>query len=231
MTTVFIISAPSGSGKSTLVGHVRKTVPRLDFSISYTTRKPRGDEQNGKEYYFVSRPEFEGMIEQGAFLEYAAVFGKDYYGTAKRFLAAAEQQGHDLLLDIDVQGAEKIKLKLPDAVSIFILPPDRMELEKRLRHRSLDAEDVIQRRLFTAHGEIEKYEKYDYILVNDRLEDSVAALQAILIAERLKRSGIPSTAEDREVLAIAERYSLCNVRERVQPILASFAAPAVRGGC
>jgi guanylate kinase len=230
MTTIFIISAPSGSGKSTLVGHVRKTVPRLDFSISYTTRAPRGDEQNGCEYYFVSRPEFETMIAGGAFLEYADVFG-NYYGTAERFLASAKQKDHDLLLDIDVQGAEKIKLKLPHAVSIFILPPDRMELEKRLRHRSLDAEKVIQRRLVTASREIEKYEKYDYILVNDRLDDSIAALQAILIAERLKRAGIPPTADDRKVLAVADRYSLSNVRERVQPILASFAAPAVRGGC
>jgi guanylate kinase len=230
MTTVFIISAPSGSGKSTLVAHVRRTVPKLDFSISYTTRKPRGDEQNGREYYFISRSEFENMIEQGDFLEYADVFG-NYYGTAERFLVSAGHQGHDLLLDIDVQGAEKIKLRLPDAVSIFILPPDRAELEKRLRHRSLDAEDVIQRRLFTASREIEKYEQYDYILVNDRLEDSVAALQAILTAERLKRSAVSPTADDEKVLAVAEQFTLNNARESVKETLASFGAPAVRGGC
>ena len=229
MTTVYIISAPSGSGKSTLVERVRKTVPRLDFSVSYTTRRPRGSEQNGKEYFFISRPEFEQMIQAGEFLEYADVFG-NYYGTASRFLRKAQQQGHDLLLDIDVQGAEKIKLDLPHAVSIFILPPDRMELEKRLRHRSLDAEEVIQRRLVTASREIEKYGKYDYILVNDRLEESIAALEAILLAERLQRSGTPPAADDLEILAIADRCRLSNVRDRVQPILASFAAPAVPGG-
>jgi len=229
MTTIYIISAPSGSGKSTLVERVRKMVPKLDFSISYTTRQPRGNEQNGREYFFVSRPEFQNMIQAGEFLEYADVFG-NYYGTARRFLQDAQQHGHDLLLEIDVQGAEKIKLNLPYAVSIFILPPDRMELEKRLRHRSLDAEDVIQRRLVTASREIEKYGKYDYILVNDRLEDSIAALEAILLAERLKRSGAQPTADDLETLAIAERCRLSNVCDRVQPILASFAAPATRGG-
>jgi len=230
MTTVYIISAPSGSGKSTLVERVRETVPRLDFSISYTTRPPRGNEQNGREYFFISRSEFEKMIQAGEFLEYADVFG-NYYGTARRFLREAQQRGHDLLLDIDVQGAEKIKLELPHAVSIFILPPDRMELEKRLRHRSLDTEDVIQRRLVTASREIEKYGKYDYILVNDRLEDSTATLEAILLAERRKRWGIQQTADDREILAIAERCKLGNVRDRVQPILASFVAPATPGGC
>jgi len=226
---VYIISAPSGSGKSTLVERVRKTIPRLDFSVSYTTRRPRGSEENGREYFFISRAEFEKMIQAGEFLEYADVFG-NYYGTASRFLREAQQQGHDLLLDIDVQGAEKIKLELPHAVSIFVLPPDRMELEKRLRQRSLDAEEVIQRRLVTASREIEKYGKYDYILVNDRLEESIAALEAILLAERLKRSSIQPTAGDLETMASADRCRLGNVRDRVQPILASFAAPAAPGG-
>ena len=126
------------------------------------------------------------MIRKDEFLEYADVFG-NYYGTARRFLREAEADGKDLLLDIDVQGAAQIKRKMPDAVSIFILPPNRQELEKRLRKRSQDAEDVIQRRLVTATREIENYEKYDYILVNDRLEDSIDALKSILLAERLKR--------------------------------------------
>ena len=154
MTTVFIISAPSGSGKSTLVNEVRRIVPGLDFSVSYTTRPPRGNEQNGREYFFVLRSEFERMKTNGEFLEYADVFG-NYYGTARRFLQKAETSGHDLLLDIDVQGAEQIKHEIPEAVSIFVLPPNRTELESRLRHRSLDAEDVIQRRLVTATREIE----------------------------------------------------------------------------
>jgi len=228
MTTVYIISAPSGSGKSTLVNEIRQLVEGLYFSISYTTRPPRGSEQNGREYFFVARSEFEAMIRQGEFLEYAEVFG-NYYGTARRFQREAEQTGQDLLLDIDVQGAWQIKQKLPQAVSIFILPPDRNTLERRLRTRRLDAEEVIQRRLVTATREIENYAKYDYILVNDRLEESVEALKSILLAERLRHSATQRTADDLETLAMAERCRLNNVRERLQPILASF-VPAVPGG-
>jgi len=225
MTNVYIISAPSGSGKSTLVAKVRQIVPRLDFSISYTTRPPRGNERNSVEYFFVSREEFDGMVRREEFLEYAEVFG-NCYGTAKRFLDEAQQGGNDLLLDIDVQGAAQIKRKIAEAVSIFILPPDRKTLEARLRHRSLDKEDVIQRRLVTASREIEKYREYDYILINDRLEDSVEALKAILLSERLKDSG----STNAEMLAIAERCRLGNVGERVQPILASFVTAAMPGG-
>ena len=144
----------SGSGKSTLVNKVREIVPGLKFSISYTTRPPRAGEQNGREYFFVSRAEFDKMIRQEDFLEYADVFGH-YYGTARSFLSLAQQEGKDLLLDIDVQGAELIKHKIPEAVRIFVMPPNRQELEKRLRTRSLDAEAVIQRRLVTASREIE----------------------------------------------------------------------------
>jgi guanylate kinase len=229
MTTVYIISAPSGSGKSTLVDKVRKLVPDLDFSISYTTRSPRGHEQNGQEYFFVSREEFQQMVRRDEFLEYANVFG-NYYGTAKSVLRQAEERGKDLLLDIDVQGAEQIKGKLPSALSIFIMPPDRKTLESRLRKRSLDAEEVIQRRLVTASREIENYQKYDYILINDRLEESIEALMAILLAERLKRSGVQGAAHDAETLAKAEGCRLSNIRERLQPILASFAAAATPGG-
>ncbi len=131
MSIVYIVSAPSGSGKSTLVNELFKMVSHLDFSISYTTRPPRGSEQNGKEYFFVSQEEFEAMIAADEFLEYATVFG-NYYGTARRFLRDAENRSNDLLLDIDVQGASKIKEKIPEAVSIFILPPDREKLEWRL---------------------------------------------------------------------------------------------------
>jgi len=226
MTNVYIISAPSGSGKSTLVEKVRKMVPRLEFSISYTTRQPRGNEHNGVEYFFVSREEFDRMVKSGDFLENAEVFG-NCYGTAKRFLDEAQRGGNDLLLDIDVQGAAQIKRRIPEAVSIFILPPDRKTLEARLRHRSLDREDVIQRRLLTASREIEKYREYDYILINDRLEDSVEALKAILLTERLTDSG----STDAEMLAIAERCRLSNVGERLQPILASFATTVMPGGC
>jgi guanylate kinase len=179
----------------------------------------------------VSPTEFEEMIRKDDFLEYADVFG-NYYGTARRFLREAEQEGKDLLLDIDVQGAEQIKRKIPEAVRIFVMPPNRQELEKRLRTRSLDAEDVIQRRLVTASREIENYSKYDYILVNDRLEESIDALKSILLAERLKRSGAQGqqSADDTNLTAKAERCRLNNVRERLQPILASFEKAVAPGG-
>ncbi len=229
MTTVFIISAPSGSGKSTLVSELRRRIPSLDFSVSYTTRQPRGQEQNGQDYFFIAREEFEKRIAAGEFLEWAEVFG-NYYGTARRFLREAQQKGHDLLLDIDVQGAEHIKQKLPDAISIFVLPPDRKTLEWRLRKRSEDREDVIQRRLVTATREIENYDKYNYILVNDRLVDSIENLQAIFRSERFRGSDQALSEEENRTLALAEVCKLSNIRERVQPILASFAVTAVPGG-
>jgi guanylate kinase len=217
MTIVFIISAPSGSGKSTLVNKIRNAVPNLEFSISYTTRKPRGAEQNSCEYFFVTRQQFQEMIHKEEFLEHADVFG-NYYGTARYFLDKARADGRDLLLDIDVQGAAQIKQQLPDAVSIFVLPPSRSELEQRLRSRSQDSEEVIQRRLDAATREIENYEKYDYILVNDRLADSVETLNAILISERLQRAGRP----DADLSAKAGTCRLEQIRQRLQPILRSF---------
>jgi guanylate kinase len=228
MSIVYIISAPSGSGKSTLVNELRKIVPGLDFSISYTTRRPRGSEQNGREYFFVPREDFDEMRKRNEFLEHAEVFG-NCYGTAKRFLEEARQHGHDLLLDIDVQGAAQIKKQIPDAVSIFILPPDRKTLELRLRRRSLDTDEVIQRRLFTASKEIENYSKYDYILVNDRLEESIDELKDVVVAERLRRSEARLSPAEQEMVARAERCRLKNVGERVRPILQSFALAAPLG--
>jgi guanylate kinase len=225
---VFIISAPSGSGKSTLVGRILSLVPGLDFSVSYTTRRPRGSESNGREYFYVDRATFEQMIRDGAFLEHADVFG-DYYGTARRFLDEAHAKGRDLLLDIDVQGAGQVRQSLsPEMrVSIFIMPPNRSELEKRLKLRS-SAENVkdeakIQRRLQTASREIEKYREYDYILVNDVLDSSTEALKAIILTERRKHAGGEPSAEEREMEKLADACRLANVQERIQPILASFA--------
>jgi len=225
---VFIVSAPSGSGKSTLVNQLLKTAADLDFSISYTTREPRGREKNGKQYYFVSRSEFEQMIADNEFLEHARVFG-NYYGTARRFLRQAQADGHDLLLDIDVQGAKQIRGRLPEAVSIFILPPDRRTLESRLRMRSEDAEEVIQRRLVTASREIDNYDQYNYILVNDKLEESSESLKAIVQYERLRSMGRELSREGVAAAALAARCRLENIDERVKPILASFAASAVSG--
>ncbi len=220
---LFIISAPSGSGKSTLVNELRRVVPGLEFSVSYTTRAPRGSERHGTEYFFVDRAEFERMIAADAFLEHADVFG-NYYGTARHFLEDAGRRGNDLILDIDVQGAAQVKQRKPDAASIFILPPDRKTLEWRLRNRAQDREEVIQRRLAEARGEIENYRGYDYILVNDRLEESTEALQAIVEAERHKRSE-GGTVEGKACVAAAKSSLRDNMDGRVQSILASFAEP------
>jgi guanylate kinase len=221
---LYIISAPSGSGKSTLVNELRSIVPNLDFSISYTTRPPRGSEQNGREYYFVTRPEFERMIGEDKFLEYAQVFG-NYYGTACRFLEEARQSGKDLLLDIDVQGAAQVRAKVPDAVSIFVMPPNRHVLEQRLRNRSqLDNVDpkVIERRLENAQKEIVNYSQYGYILVNEILDRAVHELKAIVLSERIRRSAENMTPENRELIRVAERCLLANSHKKVQPVLESF---------
>ncbi len=222
---VYIISAPSGSGKSTLTNELLKLVSNLDFSISYTTRAPRGSEQNGKHYHFISVEQFNKMIAAGEFLEHANVHG-NCYGTSRQFLRDAGRNGHDLLLDIDVQGAAQIKRTLTDAISIFVLPPDRKTLEWRLRNRSEDPEQVIQRRLLAATREIEEYDKYDYVLINDKLEESCEKLRAIVLSERLHRSGHLLSEPEEKIVELAECCRLANVRERVQPILLSFGAPA-----
>jgi guanylate kinase len=186
VTTVFIISAPSGSGKSTLVSELMRLVPHLRFSVSYTTRYPRGQERDGEDYYFISREEFEERIAKGEFLEYAEVFG-NYYGTHISELERAGAEGYDLVLDIDVQGARQLKERIPAGVSIFILAPSRQILEERLRARSQDSEAVILRRLHDAAGEIRNYSLYDYVLVNREVAASVETLVAIVKATRSRR--------------------------------------------
>jgi guanylate kinase len=189
MSTVFIVSAPSGSGKSTLVKGLLAAVPGLRFSISYTTRPPRGTEGNGENYYFVSRAEFEQRLLRGELLEHAEVFGH-YYGTHLNELDKARQAGCDLVLDIDVQGAAQLKSKIPGAVTIFILAPSRDVLEQRLRARSEDSDAVIERRLRGAAEEIRNYQLYDYVLVNQRVEASVDTLASIVKAERVRRTRV-----------------------------------------
>ena len=184
---LFLISAPSGSGKSTLVSEVRRLVEGLDFSISYTTRAPRGSEQDGQEYHFTTREEFLAMVGRGEFLEWAEVFG-NFYGTPVSGLARAAEQGRDLLLDIDVQGALQVMQKMPEAVSIFILPPSPQVLERRLRNRSqaegVTQEAVIERRLSEARLELRKLDQYQYALVNDELDVAASEMRAIVMAER-----------------------------------------------
>jgi guanylate kinase len=186
MSIVFIISAPSGSGKSTLVHRLLRDVPDLTFSVSYTTRRRRGVEQNGQSYHYIAREEFEVRVARDEFLEHAEVFG-NYYGTHREALDRAQCEGKDLVLDIDVQGAGQLKSKIPDAVSIFILAPSREVLEQRLRARSEDSEDVIERRLRDAAREIRNYGQYDYLLINSDLQSSAESLAAIVRAERTRR--------------------------------------------
>ena len=224
-TGVFIISAPSGSGKTTLVERLRGEVSGLHFSVSYTTRQKRGQERHGREYFFVGREEFKAMIRRGELLEQAEVFG-NYYGTSRRFLEEAQRDGEDLLLDIDVQGAAQVKQKLPHAVSVFILPPSREVLEERLRRRGEDSEEVIQKRLGNAGREICGYERYDYVLINDRLNLSADCLRSIVCIERLTLRGedwqAVSPEAVRQARELAERCRKERVESEVQPILKSF---------
>jgi guanylate kinase len=203
---VFIISAPSGSGKSTLVGRLMGEVEGLTFSVSYTTRSPRGKEVNGESYFFTTREAFEDLIAKDDLLEFAKVFG-NYYGTRRSALEDAAAKQCDLVLDIDVQGAGQLKRKIPGAVSIFILPPSRETLEARLRSRSEDPDDVIDRRLTDAAREIGNYESYDYVLINDNLDESSKTLAGIVRAERARRS---------------------RVEEKIQPILETFREAVTR---
>lgn len=222
---LFIISAPSGSGKSTLVSELRKQVSGVDFAVSWTTRPPRGSEEDGREYKFTTREIFQGMVEEGKFLEHAEVFGH-LYGTARSSLDEARMAGHDLLLDIDVQGAAQVRQKLPEAVSIFVMPPTPKVLRTRLRNRSR-AEGVVNeaelyRRLHEASKEIENYGQYGYILVNDILDRAVAQLEAIVLAERYYRNGEAIAYRSRRVLEVAAACMQVNSRERIKPVLEAF---------
>jgi guanylate kinase len=222
---LFIISAPSGSGKSTLVNEVRKQLTGIEFSVSWTTRPPRGSEQSGREYHFVSREEFERMAAAGQFLEHAEVFG-NYYGTARASLELARRQGHDLVLDIDVQGAAQVRASMPEAVSIFVLPPNPKVLRTRLRNRSraegVVNEEEVYRRLGEASREIENYREYGYILVNDILDRAVAQLEAIVLAERFYRNAEPIAYRSHRVLEVAAGCLQVNSQERLKPVLEAF---------
>jgi len=175
-------------------------VPGLKFSVSYTTRAPRGNERSGESYHFISRSDFEQHIALGEFLEYAEVFG-NYYGTHRSTLNAAITEGKDLVLDIDVQGAAQLKDKLPEAVTIFVLAPSREILEQRLRARGEDADAVIARRLHDAAREIRNYCLYDYVVINNELNESAQTLSGIVRAERVRRT---------------------RIEDQIRPILATF---------
>jgi guanylate kinase len=190
---VFIVSGPSGSGKSTLVQKMLE-VPGTMFSISCTTRPPRDTESPGKWYDFISEAEFDRKASQGEFLEYARVFGKHCYGTPLRSLEESRRMGLDLVLEIDVQGAEQVKQKLPAAVAIFILPPAREELERRLRARGQDSEEAIKRRLERAQQEMQHYTEYDFLVVNDDVERAGREVQAITVGAHCLRNCLSERA-------------------------------------
>ena len=184
---VFIVSAPSGAGKSTLVKGLLQLVPNLVFSVSYTTRKPRGQELTGKEYHFIDRMVFEKMIEEDKFVEYAKVFDH-YYGTARESLEDVVEKGKDILLDIDTAGAAQVRKKIPEVVSIFIMPPSYEVLRKRLEHRKQDNSETIQKRLqWAAEKEIYQYENYDYVIINDDFSQAMESMRSIVLAERCRK--------------------------------------------
>jgi guanylate kinase len=180
---LIVVSAPSGAGKSSLAERVLKRVEGLRFSISYTTRELRGSEQHGTNYYFVSEAEFIALRERDEFLECARVHGH-LYGTHEKAVEEMVSQGYDVMLDIDVQGAEQVRRRVPEAILVFILPPTREVLEARIRARNLNAPDDINRRLRNAGIEVQLYERFDYVVVNDDLDRALAELEAIIIAER-----------------------------------------------
>ena len=193
---VFIVSAPSGSGKSTLLAKLLSETSDLQFSISYTTRKPRGGEQNGVEYFFVTESVFEKMIGEGQFVEYARVFDH-YYGTARRTLETVLMQGKDMLLDIDTEGAAQVKAKIPDAVSIFIMPPSFDALRERLQRRQLDNEETIQKRLrWASQMEVYRFKNYDYVVINDDIKLSLHLMRSIVAAERCRRERMAERVEN-----------------------------------
>jgi len=190
---LFVIAAPSGAGKTSLVRALVERHPSLRFSISYTTRAMRPNETHGHDYFFVSKDEFEAMVRRGEFLEHARVFD-NYYGTARAQVEASLAAGQDLILEIDWQGTQQIRRALPECRSVFILPPSRDELERRLRGRGTDAEDVIQRRLRDAATDMTHWSEFDYVVVNDDFERALGDLHAIVHgrgnASRRGRAGL-----------------------------------------
>jgi len=192
-----VIAAPSGAGKTSLVRALMEREPGLRFSISYTTRPQRPNEQPGRDYFFVDREGFERMVARGEFLEHARVFD-NYYGTARAPVEAALAAGQDLILEIDWQGAAQIRAALPECVSIFILPPSRAELERRLRGRGTDAEEVIRRRLRDAASDMTHWREFDHVVVNDDFATALGQLQDVVAGEglttRKERPGLEELA-------------------------------------
>ncbi len=194
---LYVVAAPSGAGKTSLVKALMEREPRIQFSVSYTTRKPRPNEIPGRDYHFVSRERFQEMIANDEFLEHAQVFD-NCYGTGVRTVQEALSNGEQLLLEIDWQGARQVRSRIPEAVSIFILPPSRAALEQRLKGRSTDSDTVIQRRLRDAAEDLSHWSEFDYVVINDRFDQALKDLQAIV-----EDRGGPLAARRPEVVQLA----------------------------
>ncbi|HRQ66889.1 MAG TPA: guanylate kinase [Xanthomonadaceae bacterium] len=184
--TLYIVSAPSGAGKTSLVRALLAADPRVHLSISHTTRAPRPGEVDGRDYHFVDAAAFDGLVAADAFLEHADVFGRRY-GTSRAAVEPFIERGEDVFLDIDWQGAQQVRERWQDCVSVFILPPSREILLERLRHRGQDSEETIARRIAGARADIERYREYDYLIVNDVFDDALADLRAVVTAQRLRQ--------------------------------------------
>jgi guanylate kinase len=184
---LIIISSPSGGGKGTLIKEIMGTVPDIGYSISYTTRKQRPGEEHKREYYFISREEFDTCAEQGELLEFAEVHG-NFYGTSRPVVEKMIAEGKDVILEIDVQGAELVMAKMPDAVSIFILPPAYNVLRDRLTARATESDEDLALRLRNSFHEIERFEKFEYVVVNDEVHAATERLQSIILGERQRRT-------------------------------------------
>jgi guanylate kinase len=192
---LLILSSPSGAGKTTLKTRIlTESHPELRFSVSHTTRKPRANEVDGREYHFIDRARFREKVAAGDFAEWAEVHG-NFYGTSLREIDLAKASHRGVVFDIDHQGARQIKATQPDAIAVFILPPSMMELERRLRSRASDDEETVQRRLANARSEIDHYAFFDYLVINDDLEQAHKKLDAIVVAERARRGRNAKVAE------------------------------------
>lgn len=182
---LIVVSGPSAAGKGTVCRELLNCQPDLVFSVSATTRPPRPGEEDGKNYYFISREEFERMVAAGEMLEWAEVYG-NFYGTPRKAVVEWLEQGRDVLLEIDIQGARQVRRQFPRGVFIFLMPPSLAELERRIRERGTETEEAVRRRLASAAAEIAACREYDYVVVNDRVEDAVAKIRAIITAEKCR---------------------------------------------
>lgn len=198
---LFVVSSPSGGGKGTLVQRVLGRVQNLTYSVSYTTRAPRNGEVPGREYFFVTREQFESMVDAGEFLEWAHVHGK-LYGTSRHQVARDVSEGRDIILEVDVQGADSVRKLVTDSVSIFILPPSREILRQRLIARGTDSPEELELRLRNAPNELQRYEAFDYVIINDEVERAAGQLSCIIEAERAGR-----TRQELEIKRVVESFS------------------------